>query len=462
MTNDERLASSFRDPSGFMFFREGSLYRQVNQSYSEDYDLLLGSGLYEQLVKAGRLIPHREVAINPAEPELSYKVIQPELVPFVSYPYEWSFGQLREAALATLAVQGHALECGLCLKDSSAYNMQFYNGKAALIDSLSFEKYREGEPWIAYRQFCQHFLAPLALMTYQDVRLGQLLRVYVDGIPLDLARRLLPRRALLDFGLFTHIFLHASAQRRYADSPLGRQGARKLRMSRRAMLGLMQSLKTAVRRMKWRPLGTEWARYYETTNYTDAAIAHKKQLVSQWVRRTNPRLIWDFGANTGIFSRLAGQSGAYVVAFDIDPAAVEQNYRQVKALKEKNVLPLLLDLTNPSPGIGWGHRERSSLAERGPVDMVLALALVHHLAISNNLPLPQLAGFFSDLCRWLIVEFVPRSDSQAQKLLRTREDIFSNYTQSAFELAFGAQFDIREATMVRDSGRCLYLMERRQ
>jgi hypothetical protein len=205
-TQTTNLVSSFRDPSGFLFIREGILYRQVNQVYREDYSRLMDSGLYEKLVKNGLLITHAETDIQPADGVLSYKVICPERVPFISYPYEWSFGQLQDAALATLSIQRRALKLGMSLKDASAYNIQFPKGKAMLIDTLSFEQYQEGEPWVAYRQFCQHFLAPLALMAYKDVRLNQLLRIYIDGIPLDLASKLLPRSTRWNLGLATPVF----------------------------------------------------------------------------------------------------------------------------------------------------------------------------------------------------------------------------------------------------------------
>lgn len=459
--NNECQSSSFRDPSGFLFSRNGILYRQINNSYAENYDLLMSSGLYDKLIKIGRLVPHREVDVKPAEPDLSYKVIQPEVVPFISYPFEWSFGELQDAALATLSIQKRALKLGLSLKDSSAYNIQFYNSKATLIDTLSFEKYCDGEPWVAYRQFCQHFLCPLALMAYRDVRLNQLLRVYIDGIPLDLASRLLPSRALLNFGLFSHVFLHAKAQIRYANKAFEKIKTPKVGMGKQALIGLIESLESTIQRLKWKPAGTEWGNYYEITNYTDIAFLHKKQLISEWMLRLKPKVTWDLGANTGIFSRLVSQIGSFTVAYDVDAAAVEQNYLQVKAVNEPLILPLVLDLTNPSPAIGWNNRERLSLVERGPADVILALALIHHLAISNNVPLPRLADFFHDMCHWLVIEFVPKSDSQVQILLTSRKDIFDHYTQEDFENIFRERFKICETEKVHESERVLYLMEKR-
>ena len=463
MSKATTVKSSFRDPSGFLFTREGVLYRQVNQSYAEDYSRLMDSGLYAKLVKAGLLIAHAEsdngLEFSPAEASIAFRTIRPERVAFISYPYEWTFGQLKDAALATLSIQKRALKLGMSLKDASAYNIQFHDGKPTLIDTLSFETYKEGEPWVAYRQFCQHFLAPLALMVYRDIRLNQLLRVYIDGIPLDLASSLLPRRTRWNLGLATHIHLHASAQKRYADVAVSdaRSGRK---MSKEALLGLIESLQSTVRKLVWKPSGTEWADYYQANNYTDAAFEHKKVLVGDWLSKIEAKIVWDLGGNTGVFSRIAEETGAFVVSSDIDPAAVEVNYRLVKEKKDQNLLPLILDLTNPSPAIGWENLERDGFIQRGPAGAILALALVHHLAISNNVPLPRVAEFFSACGEWLIVEFVPKSDSQVQKLLRSRKDIFNNYTQSGFEEAFGQWYTIKEKSALRDSERWLYLMHK--
>ena len=460
MKNNGRLGASFRDPNGFIFIRGGKLYRQVNQSYASEYASLMESGLYTKLTKAGFLVEHAETKVTPAKPSLAFKVIQPENVSFISYPYEWPFSLLKEAALKTLAIQRHALKAGMTLKDASAYNMQFFWGKVVLIDTLSFDMYHEGEPWVAYRQFCQHFLAPLALMAYTDVRLNQLLKIYIDGIPLDLASSLLPFRTRLDFGLITHLHIHARLQKG-GTSQTSQRRISSGKMTKQAMLGLIDSLEKTVKKLKWTPAGTEWGDYYNITNYSEAGFQHKQKLVSEWISQVEPSLVWDLGANDGTFSRLASERGILTVAFDVDPAAVEQNYRQVEAKKERNIIPLLLDLTNPSPAIGWHNREREALLDRAPADMLLALALVHHLAISNNVPLPHLADFFADMGKWLVIEFVPKFDSQVQKLLANRKDIFSAYTRESFEEAFQRCFSIRESVAVEDSERCLYLMEKR-
>jgi hypothetical protein len=454
-----QLPASFRDPSGFLFQQDGVIYRQVNLVYKDDYDLLMSSGLYQALVDDNLLIPHEEVSIEPPVPELVYKIIKPEPIPFISYPYEWCFSQLRDAALTTLKIQRKALEFGMILRDSSAYNIQFKNGRPVFIDTLSFGKYHEGQPWVAYRQFCQHFLAPLALMSYKDIRLSQLLQVYIDGLPLDLTSCLLPWRTHLRFSLLSHIHLHARSQKRFADKPIN---VRQYRLSRYAFLGILNNLESTVKKLKWQPKGTEWADYYQDINYSPQAFEHKKTIVAGFLDKVRPTTVWDLGANVGIFSHLASDRGIPTISFDVDPAAVEKNYLDCLARDDTSILPLVIDLTNPSPGIGWENKERMSLKERGPADAVLALALVHHLAISNNVPLSRIARFFSDICHWLIIEFVPKSDSQVQRLLATREDIFPNYTRQAFEQEFSRYFTIDDSADIPESQRTLYLMRQIQ
>jgi len=451
----EKVSSSFRDPSGFLFYDNGILYRQINQSYKDDYDHLMDSGLYNNLVDSKLLVPHVEVDIQHFEQEKGYKVIQPEMIPFISYPYEWSFSQLKHAALITLQIQKKAMDFEMTLKDCSAYNIQFSNGKPILIDTLSFERYREGEPWKPYRQFCSHFLAPLALMSHKDVRLNQLSRIYLDGIPLDLANKLLPMRTLAMFSLLSHIHLHAKTQKHYESKQIK---TKKLKMPRRSLVGIIESLNSGIKKLKWNPEGTEWANYYSDTNYSQTAFQQKKQIVTKFLEKIKPNSVWDLGANIGEFSRLASQMGINTISFDIDPAAVEKNYLECIEKKETKVLPLVLDLTNPSPNIGWSNDERKSLLERGPVDTILALALIHHLVISNNLPLTKIVEFFKTTCKNLIIEFIPKTDSQVQRLLSSREDIFGDYTLKKFEEEFIKDFVIKEKTKIGESGRTIYCM----
>ncbi|PJE64591.1 MAG: SAM-dependent methyltransferase [Candidatus Ryanbacteria bacterium CG10_big_fil_rev_8_21_14_0_10_43_42] len=454
-----RIQGSFRDPDGFLFLRDNVLYRQVNQNGKEKYDLFIKSGLYDELTKSTMLIPHDEVSILP-ETEEAYIIIKPVRIPLITYPYEWSFSQLKDAALLTLRMQYVAFRHGMSLKDASAYNIQFYKGRPIGIDTLSFEPYAVGKPWVAYRQFCQHFLAPLLLMSYTDIRLQSLLRTNIDGIPLDLVSRLLPRRTWTKFSILSHIHLHARYQQRYADA--GELVVQKKSEREIQLAPLLENLSSLIQKLKPHGQKTEWATYYKETNYTDTAFVKKKKLVESFVRAIAPQVVWDIGANTGVFSRVAVKAGAEVVSFDIDPIAVDVNYRMVQKEREGHILPLTLDLTNPSPSLGWSHEERLSLIARSAnVDCVLALALIHHLAISNNLPFEYIAEFFAHIAPVLIIEFVPKEDSNVKRLLVTREDIFPHYTKEGFEKAFSAFFSLEESSFIEGSTRILYRMKRK-
>ncbi|MFQ5872424.1 MAG: SAM-dependent methyltransferase [Dehalococcoidia bacterium] len=456
-TIDRRIRSSFRDPSGFLFYRDGTILRQVNLSYKEEYEHLLNSGLYDTLVEGDLLIPHREEDVR-SECDGAYKVIRPDSVTFISYPYEWCFSQLKAAALTTLRVQKIAIEYGMSLKDCSAYNIQFSGGKPILIDSLSFERLVQGRQFVGYRQFCQHFLAPLLLMSYRDVRLNQLLRIYIDGVPLDLTSVLLPRRTRLSFSLYSHIHLHAKSEKLFAGSRLPERYRRGHRFG---VISLVENLESLIRDLTWKPSKTAWTDYYDSSSYSAYSFDHKKQLVEELLDKLRPRMVWDLGSNTGQLSRIASGMGIETISFDSDPACVEMSYRECVREGETHLLPLVLDLTNPSPAIGWNNEERATLAERGPTDTILALALLHHLAIGNNVPFDMIASSLSSLCSSLVIEFIPKDDPQVQRLLSSREDVFSDYDQDAFEDAFGAYFSIELCSGIRETERSIYLMRKK-
>ena len=457
MTKFKIQSSSFRDPSGFLFFENEVLYRQINQEYKNEYEHLMDSGLYKRLVDSKLLIPHTEADMISPNKEKLYKIIKPEPIPFISYPYEWCFSQLKNAAITTLEIQKIAIDYNMTLKDASSYNIQFRQGKPILIDTLSFEKYQEGQTWKPYKQFCQHFLAPLALMSQKDIRLNQLFRIYIDGIPLDLADKLLPSKKLYMFSLLSHIHLHAKSQKHYENKDIK---IKTRKMPRNSFVGIIESLHSGIKKLKWTPEKTEWGDYYNDTNYSQGSFEEKKQTVSKFLDKTKAKLVWDLGANTGIFSRIASKKDIETISFDIDPVAVEKNYLTCIQEADTKLLPLLLDLTNPSSSIGWNSVERNSFVERGPADVVIALALIHHLTISNNIPLFNLAEFFHGICNYLIIEFIPKTDSQVKRLLLTREDIFVDYNQQNFENEFKKFFSIYESKKLNNSERTLYLFEK--
>jgi hypothetical protein len=428
------------------------LYRSVFVSYSDTFAAVFESGLYDAWAEEGLVIP---VEVLPGRTEEELAILKPEIVPFISYPYEWSFSSYKKAALLTLSLAKKSLASGLILKDASAYNTQFRGTTPILIDSLSFDVYQEGEPWIAYGQFCRHFLGPLFLMSKCDVRLQALMKHYLDGIPIGLTAELLRDRVRWNLGFNLHIKMHAKAIEGQQD-----QTTRKKKvLSRQSLHVLLSSLEDLVKSLSLPMMNTEWANYYQETNYNEEAFSHKKRIVAEWLGQLDcsRRTCWDLGANEGVFSKIAAEAGFATVAWDIDPMAIEK-----LAVSEGTVLPLLLDLTNPSPGIGWQNRERDSFSSRGPVDVVLALALIHHLRIGNNTPFGKIAELFAETSQYLIIEFVAKDDSMVQKLLQSREDVFHDYSVEEFLRSFKPYFDVLAQGDIECSKRSLFLMERRK
>ena len=451
--------ASFRDPSGFMFSRDSALLRQVNTTYRPTYEQLMNSGLYQTLVDRGYLVAHEEIEATPHVRTGAWRVLRPQPIPTVSYPYEWSFPQLKDAALLTLRIQSIAMDHGMSLKDASAYNIQFSQGKPIFIDTLSFEPIPSGKPWIAYGQFCRHFLAPLALASYVDIAMIRSLRDHIDGIPLPLASSALPYRTKWRLGLGVHVHMHARSIRN-ASNMQARSAKSGRTFSMDAFRGLVDNLRATIDKLRWRHGRTTWSDYYqEGVSYESESLEHKKQLVADYLSRVPSATVWDLGANTGVFSHIAAEHGADVVSWEMDPACVAANYNTAPP-SSGSVLPLVLDLTNPSPAIGWAHAERDSFLDRGPVDLMMGLALIHHLAIGNNVPLPRITELFSHCADHAIVEFVPKEDSMVQVLLSTREDIFPDYSRDGFETACAPHFEILDATPIAASVRTMYLLNR--
>lgn len=453
-----RDPASFRDPSGFVFRRDGRILRQVNRCYRKEYETVVESGLFETLQDQGRLLGHEEVSLELRCSDEAALVLAPRPVPFLSYPYEWCFSQLRDAALLTLRIQREALRHGMTLKDASAYNVQFLGSRPVFIDTLSFETYEEGRPWTGYRQFCEHFLAPLSLMAHVDVRLGQLSRRFVDGLPLDLAGQLLPLRTYLSPGLLVHLHLHARQQAkwRHREEDVASGGS----VSRRGLGGILDNLTATIRKMEWKGEGeTEWEGYYaeEGNNYTHRALADKDRAVARILEKLEPKTVGDLGGNTGRFSEIAARTADWVVCIDGDPGAVERAYREFAG--RGDILPLWIDLENPSPGIGWCGRERPGVLARGPFDTVLALALVHHLVLGSNVPFPEVVSLLAAAGRTALVELPSREDSQVRRLLARRDDeVAARYDQAHFLTAVREHFEIVDAHPIEDSRRTLFAL----
>lgn len=446
-----RELSSFRDPAGYIYYENNNVYRKINECYFKEYNHFVKSNLCSELIELGYLIPHKEIKNTNKE-----IILEVEKIPFISYPYEWCFLELKDAALLTLNVCKKALEHGMILKDASSYNIQFYKGKSIFIDTLSFGFYEEGLPWGAYGQFCRHFMIPLILMCYVDENMNCMLKNYIDGIPVDMADNILKGRG--GFTAKQHVKWHSKSISKHNDV---KNDVKKVSVSKQSLINMIDMMIRQIEKLKPKHKDTEWETYYDNTNYTDIADRAKIELVEKYLEKikiSDEDVLFDIGANDGKYSRLASKLGATTISFDIDVNAVNHNYLKVKKLGEEKILPLILDCTNPSPDLGFALEERMGLTKRGNRKCVMALAFIHHMAISNNVSFEMIASWFSKLGCYLIIEFVPKSDSQVQKLLRTRRDIFELYDEKHFEEVFKNYYDIIEKKQIAESKRTLYLM----
>lgn len=448
--------ASFKDPAGFVFQKEGTWYRQVNKSGFPDIDLLYQSGLYDSLTLSGKLIKHQRIAENlTASPEW-YATFLPEQLHRISYPYEWSFTQLKDAALLTLDLTLLAIEKGMILKDGTPFNVQFHEGRPIFIDILSFTQYEPSKPWVAYRQFCESFLFPLLLEKYLGWNARELLRTHLDGVPLALTAKLLPWSSRLNPSVVMHVFLqHKMAGGKTAKTP-NASG-----FSKQKMTNLLLHLQSMIKGLTWKRK-TTWSDYYTDTILDQAYLQEKEKAFLHLLQKVKGKTVLDLGANDGYFSRLATNKGWQVVATDFDEACIDRLYGQIKKEKIQSILPLCIDISNPSPALGFAHREREDFTRRMKSDLVLALALVHHLVIGKNIPLSRLADYFAELGPTLLLEFVPREDEKTKVLLAHKEDIYQNYTREQFEEAFGESYDLIEKQAIPGTHRVLYLFQRKE
>jgi hypothetical protein len=457
--NDYTIHSaSFRDPAGFVLTNGRQVRRVITQSYQKQYEYLLGSGLCEKLIYNDLIIPFKEVDDDKDYVEQQYKVIEPETIPFISYPSEWSFEQLKEAALVTLDIQLLAMEQGMCLKDASSFNMQMHRGKMMHIDTLSFEFYDGKSPWVAYGQFCEHFLAPLLVLKYCDTRLNKLLSNSVAGLPLDLAVKLLPFKAFLKPAVFSHLWLHSKMQSRFSSQGTA-QAAQSKKISQAQLTALLKQLRGLIQQLQLPHFRTEWGDYYSEHNYSDEALQTKMELVQEQVKRQNPELVLELGGNNGHFSRFIKDDCKTIVCADIDYSAVQSNCYINKAEDVENIIPVVLNIAEPTPAIGLGLAERDSFLDRAKFDMVIALAVMHHLVITCDIPMQRLATLMSRMGEKLVIEYVPDCYEQIKKITVSRPLNPQLYNVALFEGAFSEVFTIKSKMPIADSGRTLYYME---
>jgi len=448
-----RLPGSFRDPAGFIFSSGGEALRVVTAHGAEDYANLMRCGLGASLISEGLLLAHEELPAASVDWPGARYLLRPEQLVFVSYPYEWCFSQLKDAALLTLEIQDRALAHGMRLKDASAFNVQFHKGRPVLIDTLSVEV-DPGGPWVAYEQFCRHFLAPLLLIESISADAGRLSSLDLGGVGLGFASRLLGWRSYFKAGAFLHVHMHAKAIARQNAIQAQAQGGR-----RGASKKVVDSLRRAVDAVKPPRFQSEWSDYEgKSAQYTAEALEEKTRFAGQVLLQTPHGLVYDVGGNTGNYSRIAAEAGHFCVLFDGDVQCVERVYRSMKETGETRILPLRLDVSNPTPALGVNLEERSSLFARPKADLVMALALVHHLRLRENIPFSLIAEFFARLGRTLLLEWVGPEDPMARPML-TAKQIPPDYSLEHLLDAFSSRYRLVERKPLTGMDRSLLVLE---
>ena len=460
MSQIKKNSASFRDPSGYIFNDEsGVLRRHIKPIYFNQYKALKTSGLYDTLIASKSLINHVETSVSD-----EHIIITPDKIPFITNPYEWSFLQFKHAALLTLQIHKYALEKGFILKDASAYNVTFYKGSPVFLDTLSFDFYKEGKPWRAYKQFIMHFFGPLVLAKYHGTDVFKMLQTHIDGIPLKLIASLLPLKTKFSPTLYSNIHLLAKMETEYNEDYKGEIKVNSL--SKKAQLNIVKGLFEYIKNLKLTE-SSEWGDYYTKTNYNESSFNFKKEILKEWVAKLKVDRLIDVGGNDGTFARVVKNDVDHILVTDIDSNAIEYNYEQIRKNKESNMLTFVSDILQPSPGVGFGNTERSSLITRlreyAP-NVTMALAVIHHISLSGNVPFAKSAEYFAQFSNHLIIEFPKREDSWVSSLLIRKQEFinhFDFYNQINFEKEYLTFFDLLEKKEILGTNRVLYLLKRK-
>jgi len=455
-------SGSFRDRTNRVFYQNGDVYRALNAAAAKNFAEFKRTRVYERYVASGQVVAtevSRGAAPPPDSGEAWTAVLRHERIPYISYPYEWTFSMLQDAAVLHLDLLRDALEENFTLKDATAYNIQWRGSRPVFIDIPSFIPWRHGQPWVGYRQFCQLFLFPLLLQAHRGVAFQPWLRGSIDGISVNDCSRLLAR----DFykpGVFKDAIIHARLQSSVVESSQSvEDDLQKAGFHKELITANLSRLKKIIEGLSWRKKSSAWSDYAQTCTYTEADFHAKKTFVENVVRKRPRHLVWDLGCNTGDFSRLAARHADYVVAVDGDAPCAETFYQALKSERVQNVLPLTMSLTDSSAGLGWLGQERKAFGDRGHPDLILCLALLHHICITANIPMAEWIAWLAHFRADLVIEFIGPDDPMAQRLLANQDIDYPDYQQPLFESALARHFEIKEKQPLGSRNRILYFCE---
>ena len=451
--------ASFRDPAARVLRRNGQILRYLTSAALRDWVSLSSTKFFKAFTDSGRLVA-TEPATDPQHPPLSapwVSVLRHQTIPVVSYPYEWCFSMLKDAALLQLDLLLAALDEGMTLKDSTPFNIQWVGARPVFIDIGSFTVADPAEPWTGYRQFCEMFLYPLLLQAYKDVPFHPWLRGSLEGVDARHCNNLMSVRDRLRPGVFAHVYLLSKLQSRYEGTERNvREDLRSAGFSTQLVKHNVTRMKRIVARLTWTRARSTWSDYTDRNTYDQADREHKQRFVLEAASSQPRAVVWDLGCNTGEYSRALSTCVDHVVAIDADHLAIEHLYRTLKAENNSTILPLVGDLADPSPGLGWRNLERQTLDDRSRPNLILALALVHHLAIARNVPLPELVAWLASFHADVVVEFVAPEDAMVQRLRRNRDTLDVGYTQQRFEACLSEHFFIAKKERLQSGTRTMY------
>lgn len=456
-------SGSFQDRESRVFYHDNRVFRALSEDALKNWQALQHTKFYQRLVSEGKVVSSREVDNGQEFGQVLFEgrdsgFLEHQRISAISYPYEWCFGMLKDAALLHLDILLDALEEGFSLKDASSFNVQWNGVRPVFIDIASFEALKPG-PWVGYRQFCQMFLYPLLLQAYKNVSYHPWLRGSIQGIePMDFCRLMSPQDYLKP-GVFLHGYLHAKLQNDFGRKATDESVASQLRSaeySRQMIRNNLQGLKKIIERLNWDIGRSTWSDYTTNNSYTSQETQEKIDFISETLQNGSWGLVWDIGCNTGNFSKLASQHADYVLAMDNDHFTVEKMYARLKQEKITNVLPLVYNLADPSPSLGWRGKERKSLEHRNKPDLVLCLALIHHMVIQYNIPVREFLEWLAQLGGNLVIEFVEKSDPMVKRLLANKIDNYDDYERGYFERCLGELFNVEKSQALQGGTRTLY------
>ncbi|MBS1638660.1 MAG: hypothetical protein JSR12_01275 [Bacteroidetes bacterium] len=452
-----RQSISYKDDKAFVFKQGENFYRCLLNNYEKEYDCLMNSGLYTELISKNLIISHTELSNHEIVEDNIYKIILPQQIDFVNYPYEWSFSQWKDVCIALLSINLIAVKYGMIVKDATPYNFTFIGSKCVLFDTSSFTFYNANEPWNAYRQFCEEMLGPLLLTKYNGLEWPKLNRAAITGLPLKFVSKQLPIKSLLNSLCFWHIHLHSFFKNGKSSSENSLK-----KNTKNQTPELLQLLLLNIKSLNIKKEKSVWNNYYETNIESQEYLEHKQSVIENWLKKISPISVADIGANTGNFSFIAAKYTDKVYAFDSDTNCVEDLFTKCKEKQLQNITCVVEDMANPAPGMGWMNEEKISLLNRLKANTVLALAVLHHLCITKYLPFEFVAKLFACISNeYLIIEFVPKEDNKVKLLLNNREDIFTNYKEEKFKKDFSAYFDFIEEISLNASSRKLFLCRKK-